>query len=331
MSTDFKFELNSKGHIRNRESFNLEFKESFHFGDSLIEYLRSMVGMANHKGGKIIFGIKDKPHIPLGLRNDKFQTCDPAKINQHIQKYFSHELDWELNTLEFDGKQFGQIDVSESNLKPIICKTSHTKTLREGAIYYRYRGETKEIHYSELSKILQEEKEKEKKLWMSLIDKIGTVGPQHIHLLDTYTGEIEIGDGKVLLDKNVVDKLKFIKEGQFSEKEGAPTLRLVGDITGIVDPEMSIPSDKVYPYTTKELQEKLVLNQYEMRCIIWKLNIKGNPKYHTEIRTGNKSNPVNKYSEELFRALERMMTRDKFLDQCKEEYQGANPVKRKSK
>lgn len=31
------FELNSKGYLRQRESYDLEFKQSFHYGDSLTE------------------------------------------------------------------------------------------------------------------------------------------------------------------------------------------------------------------------------------------------------------------------------------------------------
>jgi predicted HTH transcriptional regulator len=71
---DFKIQLNQKGHLRRRESYDLEFKQAFHFGDSLLDYLRSLVGMANNRGGRLVFGIQDKPHIPIGLKNDKFSN-----------------------------------------------------------------------------------------------------------------------------------------------------------------------------------------------------------------------------------------------------------------
>ena len=28
--------------------------------------------MANNKGGKIVFGIQDSPHIPIGMTNSRF-------------------------------------------------------------------------------------------------------------------------------------------------------------------------------------------------------------------------------------------------------------------
>lgn len=55
---DNLFEINEKGHLKRRESFDLEFKENFNLGNKLLEYCRTLVGMANNKGGKIIFGTK---------------------------------------------------------------------------------------------------------------------------------------------------------------------------------------------------------------------------------------------------------------------------------
>ena len=91
--SEFKFKVNAKGYLVNRESFDLEYKQSFNYGDSLIEYCRSMVGMANNRGGKIIFGIQDSPRIPKGLLNDKFDNLDPNKVNQILFEHFSHDFD----------------------------------------------------------------------------------------------------------------------------------------------------------------------------------------------------------------------------------------------
>jgi predicted HTH transcriptional regulator len=125
--------------------------------------------MANNKGGQIIFGIKDSPHIPEGLKNDKFISCDPKIVNEKMLEFFSHVFEWNIDVIEYDSKQFGQLWTPESTNKPILCKKNHEKCkLREGAIYFRYRGETKEIAYPELYKLIETEKEKEKKLWMDL-------------------------------------------------------------------------------------------------------------------------------------------------------------------
>ena len=192
----------------------------------MVKYAKSLVGMANNKGGQIIFGIQDSPHIPVGIISKKWQEIDPKKIDRIIREYFSQELSWSQEILEFDGKEFGQIVVQEAENKPVICKKNKDTLLREGAVYYRYRAETKEIEFSELRTLLEKEKEKEKLMWMQHIQKIAQIGPQNVSLFDTYKGEISVGSGKILLDKSIVDKLNFIKKGRFveSDEEGLPTL-----------------------------------------------------------------------------------------------------------
>ena len=166
---------------------------------------------------------------------------------------------------------------------------------------------------------------------MQHIKSISTIGPKNVQLLDTYKGEISVGNGKVLIDKKVIDKIKFIKEGMFVEKEGAPALRLVGHITGLIDASNTIPSDQIYPLFTKDLQEKLGVNSHDIKCILWKLNIKGNPKYHSETKTGRNSNWVNKYSENLIEVLKRMLDRPDFLKTCRDEYKSEIMIHHKRK
>lgn len=287
--------------------------------------------MANNRGGKIIFGIKDSPRIPIGLKNEKFQNCDPNKINQVIQEYFSHEFDWELNSKEFNQLEFGIIEIFESKNKPIICKKSKQKKLREGAIYYRYRGETKEISYPELSNILIKEKEKERVLWMSHIEKISDIGPQNIHYLDTYKGEIHIGNEKVLVDEKLLDKIKFIKEGEFIERDGAPALTLAGEISGIMDNGKIMPTNIAYPYQSLNFQNDFNLTQYDVTCLIFKLGVRNNPKYHEAIITGKKS-VTNKYSEALHKRIGSVLKRyPNYISQAKKAYQKELKRKKEAK
>ncbi len=329
MKPKFSFELDKRGYIKRRESFDIEYKQAFQGGDNLIKYAKSLIGMANNKGGQIIFGIKDSPHLPIGISIKKWQEIDPKKIDRIIRDYFSQEIQWSQEILEFDGKEFGCLSVQEAESKPIICSKNKDNYLREGAIYYRYRAETKEIEFSELRSVLEKEKEKEKLMWMRHIQKIAQIGPQNVSLFDTYKGEISVGDGKILLDKSIVDKLKFIQKGKFveSDEEGFPTLRLIGDIEGLVDPTMVIESDRLFPLLTSDLKDRLKLNGYEIQCIIHKLNIKGNKKYHTAISNGKKSNPTHKYSEALIPLIERMLQRSDFLKICREEYSKFNNEK----
>lgn len=322
----FSFDTDNKGYIKKRESFNLEYKQNFQLGDNLLKYIKTLVGMANNKGGQIVFGIKDSPHVLLGMSNNKLSETDPKAIDMKVREYFSPDIRWQSVIQEFEGKKFGVLSVEEAEEKPVVCKKSKDNILREGAIYYRYRGETKEIEYPELKRILEKEREKERILWIKHIERIAMVGPQNIHLFDRYNGEITYGDSKILLDKSLIDQLNFIKEGHFTEKEGEglPTLKLVGTIDGLVDVDNAmIDPNAMYPLTTGQLQKELELNQFQMQAVIYSLDLKNKPKRHMKIMQGEKSNGIHKYTRSVVTVVQKLMEqrgKESFLDECTEKY-----------
>ncbi|NLI35019.1 MAG: ATP-binding protein [Bacteroidales bacterium] len=326
---DILLKADSRGYIVNRESFNLEYKKNFQMGDSLLQYIKTLVGMANNKGGSIVFGINDSPHIPLGMTNNRFKEIDPAEIDRKIRDHFSQEINWKMEIVNAHNVELGVLSVEESYEKPVLCKKVKNGILREGAIYYRYRAETKEIEYAELKNILDKEREKERILWIKHIDKIATVGPRNVHLLDSYKGEVEIGNEKVIIDESILKQINFIKEGHFTEKDGAPTLKLIGNVSGVISKESTIPSDELYPLRTKDLQDSLCLNSYQMQSIIYKLKIKEKPKYHTAIANGR--NTIHKYGKNLVDVLQKMLKRPDFLNICENEYSIYNKANTKSR
>ena len=318
----FNFELTGRGYLRKHESSDLEYKENFHRGDEMLKYIKTLVGMANNKGGQIVFGIKDSPHIPLGMTNMKFTELDPKDFENQITQYFSPAIEWSMDTETFDGKTFGILTVKEAETKPVICIKSKTSNLlREGAIYYRYRGETREIGYPELRKLIDAEKEKERILWISHIQKIATIGPANVEMLDLLKGELTVSDRKVLIDKDLISKIKFIREGHFVEKDeaGSPALKLVGDVEGVDLKEVTtINPNDIYVLQTAQLQEKLNLNQHEMQAILYTLEIKGKKKWHLAIPNGK--SVVHKYTNDLLVVLKRKLTSPDFLQICVEKY-----------
>lgn len=326
----FSFDTDSKGYLKKRESANLEYKQNFQKGDTLLKYLKTLVGMANNRGGFIMFGVQDSPHIPIGMASTKFQDTDPKDIDGKLREFFSPNIKWwsEIREVVIEGTKrcFGFLIVEEAEEKPIVCKKNKDGILREGAIYYRYRGETKEIEYPELKSLLDKEREKERILWIKHIQKIAIVGPRQINILDRYNGEISYGDKSVLLDKSLLDQLNFIQEGHFTEKEGEglPTLKLIGSIDGLIDVNDSvIDTNAVYPLTTKELQKQLGLNSYQMQAIIYSLDLKNKPKRHTEIKHGEKAHPIHKYSQscaDVIKGLFEKQGKETFIQDCVEKY-----------
>jgi hypothetical protein len=317
----FQFDIDERGYLKKRESSDLEYKENFHRGDETLRYIKTLVGMANNKGGKIVFGVQNSPHIPIGMNNTKFTDLDPCELDNLIRQHFEPSIEWSMDAVEFEGKTFGVLTVKEAENKPVVCCRAKNQILREGAIYYRYRGETKEIGYPELRKLLDTEREKERILWISHIQKIATIGPANVEMLDVLKGELTVNERRVIIDKDLISKIKFIREGHFVEKygEGSPALKLVGDVEGVdLKAVQALNPNDIYVLLTSDLQKELCLNRYEIAAIIHANQIKGKAKWHMAINNGKVT--VHKYTKDLLDVLKRKLKNPEFLANCVEIY-----------
>jgi hypothetical protein len=239
-------------YLYHREGQELEFKEQFNLA-GLADYFRDFAAFANNLGGYLIFGVKDSPRIPVGLSNssfEQFDKVDPQKITGFLLDIFSSDILWEQSTIIIKGKNFGVWRVYPAHTKPIIAKKDEGKDqiIKNGEIYYRYAGRTQKIQFAELENIINHRVEQNNYQWLDLMKKIGHAGPQNAAILDTEKSLIEKEDSRILvLDEDLAQKLKFIKEGQFVEKGGASTLRLIGDV---------VPVNKVE--VIKKVKENLI-------------------------------------------------------------------------
>lgn len=252
---------NDKNRLKHRENSQLEFKANFNKADFAL-YAKTLAAFSNNQGGKIIFGIKDKPREAIGMSNDNFVDFDNKDLSNFLNEYFSPEIKFETLSILQDNKKFGVIEVVESDNKPIMCiKTGGKKQeILEGEIYYRYSGRTQKIRYPELKNILEQNLESERQKWKDHIENIAKIGPKNIKMLDLLRGEIDAGNGKkIVVDRELLKNIKFISEGRFVEKDGAPTLKLIGEIQNgeLIATNLNLDEDF---YTTKELLNKLQLN-----------------------------------------------------------------------
>ena len=218
--------------LANRESSQLEFKASFNL-EWGPDYARSMSAFANNEGGFIVFGIQNAPHRILGISRERFESVDPVKITDILNSYFSPELLWEMGCIEFQEKTLGFIYTNEATEKPVIATKTSGREIRESAVYYRYRGKTTAIRYSELRKIIDDRLDRDRKAWLQHIETISRTGPTKVGIIDTVQGKVFGAGPPFLIDEKLLRQLKFIREGGFRETGGAPALRLIGDLKTI--------------------------------------------------------------------------------------------------
>lgn len=236
----FRTSPNDVSRIVNREGTTIEFKESYSHG-SMSQYFKTMAAFANNNGGYIIFGVGDRPRRLIGMQGKSYAQFEELKVEvltNALSEYFSPEIKWEHCTFEYRDNSFGVIYVYPLIRKPCICKkhydSQNTKyALKEGDIYYRYGGRSERIKYSELAAIIDESRKEEEKQWIDFAKKAAKIGVANACLLDLQSGQISGGNSSIILDKNLLEKIAFIKQGEFVETKGKPTLRLVGDIKEI--------------------------------------------------------------------------------------------------
>lgn len=285
--------LNAQGYLHHRERSDLEYKESFNFA-GLAEYFRDFAAFANNKGGYLIFGVQNSPRSPEGMSEraaSQFEQIDQETISGYLNDLFSPEIIWEQCEINMHGKNFGVFYVYESRNKPVIAKKDEGrgKEIKNGEIYYRYAGRTQKIEYSELEQIISERTERTNKEWMSLMSKIGKIGPSNAAILDTEEGIIEKDEGNVLvIDKDLLPQIKFIREGEFSQKKGATALKVVGDVQPVDQVEVTKILRKdlndLYPYTYTEMTEIIKSNiegarLSKINAIIKDNDLKNDPRY----------------------------------------------------
>lgn len=285
--------LKEDGHLYHREGQVLEFKESFNF-NGLADYFRDFSAFANNKGGLLIFGVTDSPRTLVGLNDsskDQFEKIDPEKITGYLLEIFSGHIEWGQDLIAIDGKSFGVFKILEASTKPIIAKKDEGKdqVIKNGETYFRYGGRTQKIMFPELEAIINSRIKQNNDQWIDLMSKIGSAGPQNAAILDTEKSLIEKGENRVMVvDEELASKIKFIKEGHFDEKEGATTLKLVGDVVPVNQVEVvrKVKENliKEYPLSAIELANEVKRLCPECgRNSVWKIiseiDLKNNKDY----------------------------------------------------
>jgi hypothetical protein len=307
----FKADPNMPNRIVTRESSTIEFKENYNHS-GMADYFKTIASFANNKGGYIVFGVKDKPRTIIGLTERSAKQFDEINVEVftgNLCDFFSPAIEWEHILYNWNNLFFGIIYIYELNCKPCICKKSsdlnnQNCALKEGEIYYRYRGRSERIHYPELIQILQEQRQKESLAWMKHFERILRSGPTNIATLDLNHMDLDLNNGKgFVLDKDLANellsKVKLIKSGKFTETGGKPTLKLIGNLT--IPEEIPVPDVDLnisYPFILRDLVEQLSLNQMEVKALLWKYRLSGDRRYNLAFFTNIKNEyPNQKYSK----------------------------------
>jgi len=222
------FEKRKTGwHVLSGETDVVECKLNYAVSGAI---LKAIAGLANNKGGHILFGVKDGTSVVDGMSDDKFHTLDPSILNSHLLSTLDPVPTIKKVALTIGGKSVGAIYAERHPEGPVIAVKNIGSDVREGAIYFRYVGETRQIKPGDLRQII---KLREQKAVEEFSRRMSRVAAGSEATIDLDSGEVAGKSGRFVIDKALLPLIQFIREGDFSEVKGAPTLRVVGEVQPI--------------------------------------------------------------------------------------------------
>ena len=220
--------------------------------------LKAIAAFANNKGGYIAFGIKDKIWEIKGIDGAKFTSYDRKKFSQKILSALNAAVEFDMETLNVGEKTIGVMYFAPAKIKPIIAIKNDRDGIQAGCIYYRYQAENRLIGSTELQQMIEARiRDLSETILTKHLSSILKNGIENSAILNINTGQVDGKAGSFLIDEDLLPKISFIKEGEFQEKSGTPTLKLVGEIkkTSTIIKTQKEDLIKLYPYSWKELAE----------------------------------------------------------------------------
>lgn len=223
----------SSSTVGSREGKRLEFKEGFIAGD-LSDYTKVLASFANASGGVIVFGVSNKPRLIVGAKD----MIDEANWANRIRDDFEPELPFAIREYVIGRCTLYAVGVDPCLHKPAICKRTRSKivedkkvgkmdvgVIQEGAIYYRYAGQTRTIGFAELHTMLVERETQYLRKMMETLQVIQKVGLENAGIVD-----MSIPKSRIFMSKETAKGLSFIEKGQIVQEAGAPAYVVMGNV-----------------------------------------------------------------------------------------------------
>ncbi|WP_374346817.1 RNA-binding domain-containing protein [Phenylobacterium sp.] len=199
----------------------------------LAPIVRAMAGMANNRGGLILLGVEDKSGLVVGLPDDEFERLDPVKLTSAAQAHLQPVPSFTKGVVRLGDLRVGYVNVARCLDRPVIVFSPGDR-MENGAVFYRYPAETAAIRFGEFRSLLDERDARRFRELAAATQRIAEIGVQRAAILNTADGRIDMeGSTRLVLDAALLDQINFIREGEFRETEGAPTLKVVGEIATV--------------------------------------------------------------------------------------------------
>jgi len=231
-ATRFAQQEDGSWHLINGETSDQECKAQFD-PKRMERIIRTIAAMANSKGGYIFIGVDDAYKV-CGIPDSSFHDTDIARITDKVKTLLTPTPDFTKRIITVGMLEVGIIEVMKyPRLPVIVCKDADG--LEDGAILYRYGGQSGKIKFGDLLEMLRERDQAAQKSLLQGAARLSDIGSDSALIVDADKGELDAGNSRFAIDQGLANQLKFIREGEFDERSGSPTLKLIGDVKVVSD------------------------------------------------------------------------------------------------
>lgn len=259
------------GAVFSREGKRLEFKEGFVAPD-LSDYTKVLASFANAAGGVMVFGVSNKPRLIVGAKD----MTDEANWANRLRDDFEPELPFAVREYFIGDRTLYAVGVDPCLHKPVICKRTRSKivedkkvgkkdvgVIQEGAVYYRYAGQTRTIGFAELHTMLVDRETQYLRKMMETLQVIQKVGLENAGIVD-----MSIPKSRIFMSRETAKGLSFIDKGQIVQEAGAPAYVVMGnvDLQQIIHAPLE-EEDKNLPTEVARSLSAVVRDVYNFRRI----------------------------------------------------------------
>jgi hypothetical protein len=284
------------GAVASREGKRLEFKQDFVAGD-LSDYTKVLASFANASGGVIVFGVSNKPRMIVGAKD----MTDEANWANRLRDDFEPELPFSIREYVIGKHTLYAVGVDPCLHKPVICKRTRSKVvedkktgkkdvgvIQEGAVYYRYAGQTRTIGFAELHTMLVERETQYLRKMMETLQVIQKVGLENAGIVD-----MSVPKSRIFMSKETAKGLASIDKGQIVQEGGAPAYVVVGNVdlqqvvhAPLEDEDKNIPTEaakmltavvkevygisRIHPPQVTLILKHLKLHDDNVHCVVEK-------------------------------------------------------------
>jgi hypothetical protein len=226
--------------VKSRERTDLEFKATAS-QNSVAKCVKTIAAFANCGGGRIVFGVGDRPRTVCGCSS----FPDEADIQNLLRNHLFPTPDIEVTEIHVEGYDLFVLSVKPLAKPPTIAikdlQTNEGKNktvLSQGVIYYRRSGQSSPATGEEFSALLDKRDEIVRNSILSFLARGREVGFENVAVADFR--RYGSGSENVTLwvpeaaakDLNIVDRAKLV------ESDGAPAYQIRGSVN------LTLPSDR---------------------------------------------------------------------------------------